>query len=103
MASMVTAGQTGSETARLHARVRGRVQGVFFRATTRDQARRLGLTGWVRNCPDGTVELVAEGPREACQELLRFCRQGPPAARVEEVDARWEEPAGEFEGFQVRH
>jgi len=88
---------------RLHARIHGRVQGVFYRATTRREAAALGLCGWVRNCADGTVELVAEGPRPACEELLRRCHQGPPAARVSEIDATWGEPTEELSPFSVRH
>ena len=88
---------------RLHARVSGRVQGVFYRATTERRARSLGLTGWVRNCPDGTVELVAEGPREICEQLLTYCYQGPPAARVSGIDARWVDARAEFEHFGVRY
>lgn len=66
-------------------RVSGRVQGVAFRATTRDEARRLGLTGWVRNLDDGRVELVAQGDTDALDALERWCHRGPPAARVATV------------------
>ena len=67
---------------RVRAIVRGRVQGVSYRASTVAQARRLGLTGWVQNRPDGGVELEAEGPTDAVAALLAWCEQGPPAARV---------------------
>ncbi|MEN3010505.1 MAG: acylphosphatase [Candidatus Bipolaricaulaceae bacterium] len=87
---------------RVHLFVSGRVQGVFFRAHTRDLAQRLGLTGFVRNLPDGRVEVVAEGPEEKLQELIAFCHQGPPLAHVTGVELRWEEPTGEFRGFSVR-
>lgn len=87
---------------RLHLRIHGRVQGVFFRASTQRRARELGVDGWVENRPDGTVEVVAEGPEEACRGLLEFCREGPSAARVSDVDVEWQEPAGEFTGFTVR-
>ena len=83
--------------------VSGRVQGVFFRASTREEAARLGLGGWVRNLPDGRVEIVAEGSRERLDALLEWCRHGPSYARVEQVDVSWEEPRGEFSGFGVTH
>lgn len=87
---------------RVHLFVSGRVQGVFFRAHTRDLAQRLGLTGFVRNLPDGRVEVVAEGPEEKLQELINFCHHGPPLAHVAGVDIRWEEPTREFRTFSVR-
>lgn len=89
-------------SARLHAEIKGRVQRVFFRASTETEARRLGLTGWVRNRPDGSVELVAEGPRKALEELLVWCAQGPPRAVVSSVASDWEDDRGEFEEFSVR-
>jgi acylphosphatase len=80
--------------------VRGRVQGVAYRASTCDAARSLGLDGWVRNLPDGRVEAVAEGPPEAVGALVDFCRRGPRLARVEEV-AVTEEPVAGERGFRV--
>jgi acylphosphatase len=71
---------------RVRARVRGRVQGVFYRASTCDRAAELGLVGWVRNCADGSVELEAEGPRERVDELIAWCRRGPTGARVTGVE-----------------
>jgi acylphosphatase len=88
---------------RLHATVHGRVHGVFYRASTQREASARGLTGWVRNCPDGTVELVAEGPRPACESLLDYCREGPPAARVTSIDAEWSASSGGYENFTVRY
>jgi len=88
-------------TARLHAIVHGRVQGVNFRYHTQSQAQALDLTGWVANRPDGTVEVVAEGPRPALEQLLLFLQQGPSQARVDRVDAEWQGPAGRFTRFQV--
>jgi acylphosphatase len=82
-------------------RVRGRVQGVFFRAEARERAESLGVAGWVRNAGDGSVEAVFEGTDEQVESLLVWCRRGPAGARVEEVEAVQEEPAGET-GFQVR-
>jgi acylphosphatase len=80
---------------RARVRVRGRVQGVFFRVETRDRARSLGLAGWVRNCPDGTVEAVFEGESERVRSMVDWCRRGPPGATVDSVDVEWEEPEGE--------
>jgi acylphosphatase len=91
-----------SPGARLEARVTGRVQGVGFRYFVIAVARQLGLRGWVENEPDGSVSCVAEGPREALEELLRALWNGPPAARVDRVSARWSSPRGEFDGFGLR-
>jgi acylphosphatase len=92
-----------STLARLSAIVRGRVQGVFFRDFTRTQAIALGLTGYVRNLPNGTVEAVAEGSREALESFLAQLRVGPPSARVDRVDAHWGDHRGEFVRFEVRY
>lgn len=75
--------------------IRGRVQGVFFRAETRDRASSLGLGGWVRNNPDGTVEAAFEGERERVESIVEWCRRGPPHADVDDLDVAWEEPRGE--------
>lgn len=83
-------------------KIRGRVQGVFYRQSTQQAAIRMGLTGWVRNLPDGSVEAVVEGPADAVRELLEWCRQGPPAAEVTAVDADWTDATGEFLRFEVR-
>ncbi len=89
------------QTVRIRARVTGMVQGVFYRASTKDAARARGLTGWVRNCDDGAVELEAEGPAEQIDELVAWLRRGPPAARVAAVDVERIAPAGDRE-FVVR-
>jgi acylphosphatase len=81
--------------------VRGRVQGVFFRSDTRQRAQSLGVTGWVRNNTDGTVQAVFEGDRERVESMVDWCRRGPSGALVEDVDVRWEEPQGDAE-FSVR-
>jgi acylphosphatase len=81
--------------------VRGRVQGVFFRDSTREQAQRHDLAGWVRNCGDGTVEVVVEGAPESVERLVAFCRDGPPRADVDEVEVHEEPPEG-LQGFEVR-
>jgi acylphosphatase len=85
-----------------HASVTGRVQGVFFRAWMRDQANELGVTGWVRNCPDGRVDSHVEGDEAAVQELIDRLHRGPPAARVEHVHV-WEVELFDFDDFEVRH
>lgn len=87
--------------ARAHLVISGVVQGVFFRATTRDQAEMHGVTGWVKNNPDGTVEAVLEGERGDVEKVVEFCGQGPPSARVDDVELRWEDPRDEFDGFHM--
>jgi acylphosphatase len=81
--------------------VRGRVQGVFFRDTIRNAAEREGVSGWVRNNPDGAVEAVFEGDGAAVERLVALCREGPPGARVEDVEVR-DEPEEGATGFRVR-
>ncbi len=89
------------ERARARMRAAGRVQGVFYRQSTANEAARLGLAGSVRNLADGSVEVVAEGPRSAVEALAAFCRQGPPGARVDALDVAWEPAAGETGPFRV--
>jgi acylphosphatase len=90
-----------SERTRAHVFVSGTVQGVFFRATTRDEARRRGVDGWVRNLEDGRVEAVFEGPPAAVEEMVAFCHEGSDAASVEDVDVTEADPQGE-DGFRIR-
>ena len=92
-----------ADPARIVVRVRGRVQGVGFRYAAIDAARRLGVTGWVRNTPEGAVELVAEGDADRLRRLLTWCNAGPPGARVTQVAHEWRPFAGEFDGFHLRH
>jgi acylphosphatase len=87
----------------LSAHVTGRVQGVGFRAATRRRAEQLGLTGWVRNRADGSVELVAEGLETALHDLIAFLVEGPPAAVVTDVESAWSEPTNEFTAFRIRY
>jgi acylphosphatase len=87
--------------ARAHVWISGQVQGVFFRHETRQRARAEGLSGWVRNLPDGRVEAVFEGPEETVEDMVRWCHQGPDGADVGEVEVRREEPEG-IHGFDVR-
>ncbi len=90
------------DVARAHVIVTGRVQGVWFRASTREVAVELGLAGWVRNRPSGEVEAVFEGPRDRVDRAVAWCHTGPPAARVDRCDVTWEDPRGE-PPFQVRY
>jgi acylphosphatase len=88
--------------ARLHAEVYGEVQGVGFRAFVLRSAMGLGLTGWVRNRLDGSVELIAEGSRAALESLLAEIGRGPSASTVERVEESWEDPTSEFRMFGLR-
>lgn len=88
---------------RAHVMISGRVQGVFFRAETRDAARRCGVDGWVRNTRDGRVEAVFEGHKADVDEMIQWCRSGSPQARVENVAVDHQDYRGEFDSFSVRH
>ena len=94
--------QTPSDHVRVRVKITGRVQGVYFRASAVAEAQRLGVTGWVANAVDGSVEAVAEGTRARIEELLAWCRQGPPGAKVMNVEVRWEMATGEFTSFGIR-
>ena len=87
--------------ARLHVLIEGRVQGVFFRAATRDEARARGLQGWVRNLPDGRVEAVFEGDRPVVENMLAWCHKGPPYAYVDQVEIDWQPYQGDLVEFRV--
>jgi len=89
--------------ARAHVYVSGMVQGVFFRYETQALAEEIGVRGWVRNTPDGKVEAVFEGEREKVEQMLDFCRKGPPGARVIDVEVKWEPYKGEFSTFNIRY
>lgn len=86
---------------RVRVRIRGRVQGVFFRAEARARAESLGVAGWVRNAEDGSVEAVFEGDEERVSSMVEWCRRGPGGAEVDDVEVQSEEPIGET-GFSVR-
>jgi len=88
---------------RAHVLISGRVQGVFFRSETQDEAIRQGLTGWVRNLPDGRVETVFEGEKDMVDRLIEFCRRGPHGARVTKVKVTWGDYTGEFKTFSIRY
>ncbi|HUT72976.1 MAG TPA: acylphosphatase [Desulfatiglandales bacterium] len=89
------------DSIRAHLIIEGRVQGVWFRDSTRQEAARLGLSGWVKNRFDETVEVVAEGPRERVETLVTWCHHGPPAARVTGVREFKEDFTGEFDSFRI--
>jgi acylphosphatase len=93
---------TTVEKTRARLKIAGRVQGVYYRASTVQQAQILGLTGWVMNCADGSVEAVAEGARPKLEELIAWCHQGPDGARVNQVDVRWETPENNFYSFSIK-
>lgn len=82
-------------------KIQGRVQGVYYRASAQSKAQNLGLTGWVKNSPDGSVASHAEGPKEKLEEFINWCRQGPPAASVSSVDSNWIPPQG-YQDFEIK-
>jgi acylphosphatase len=87
---------------RAHVRLGGRVQGVGFRYSTADEARRRRLTGWVRNLDSGGVEAVFEGSRLAVEDMVRWCDDGPPGAYVRDVRVSWDEPPEDLATFEIR-
>ncbi|TMA42842.1 MAG: acylphosphatase [Deltaproteobacteria bacterium] len=89
-------------TVRAHLAISGRVQGVWYRGSMQDEAERLGLAGWVRNRPDGTVEAEVEGEPRVVEELVTWARRGPRGARVTDVAVQWIEPRGQRGEFVVR-
>lgn len=86
-----------------HVVVSGRVQGVFFRASTRDVASRCGVCGFVRNLPGRQVEAVLQGDRAAVEKVIGFLREGPPGAVVTDIEVDWRDPVESYEGFHVRY
>ena len=92
-----------SDQQRVEATVYGRVQGVSFRYYTQQKAQQLGLTGWVANHPDGTVRLIAEGPRPDLEALVAFLQQGSPAAHVRQVETNWHQASGEWTAFGIHY
>ena len=84
-------------------KIYGRVQMVLFRDSTRRQAKKLGLVGWIMNEPDNTVKAVAEGEEEQLKELIKWCYNGPMLARVEKIDIDWQEVTGQFKKFEIRY
>ncbi len=87
---------------RVELKIHGRVQGVFYRQSTFEMANSLGLTGWAKNCLDGSVEAVFEGEKAAIDQAIEWCEQGPPSARVTDVIVGWQDFVGEFVSFGIR-
>ncbi|MBD3406329.1 MAG: acylphosphatase [Candidatus Lokiarchaeota archaeon] len=88
---------------RVHVYISGKVQGVFFRAATRDEAKKKGVTGWVKNLRDGRVEAVFEGEKKKVDEMIQFCHEGPRQANVTDIKIERENYQGEFSTFRVRY
>jgi len=87
---------------RAEVRITGRVQGVWFRQSTKQTAEKYGVRGWVCNRPDGSVAAVIEGERQNVQAVIDWCKYGPELARVDDLQVEWSNPTGEFSGFRVR-
>jgi acylphosphatase len=90
-----------AEKVRVRVLIEGRVQGVFFRASTRDEARIRGLTGWARNLPDGRVEALFEGDKRVVEDMLKWCHKGPPSAYVDLVEVEWQAYQGDLTDFRI--
>lgn len=88
---------------RVRVYISGKVQGVFFRAYTKEEADKLGIKGWVRNLPDGRVEALFEGPAEAVEEMIKWCHRGSPSSKVISVEVEEEPYRGEFKDFSIRY
>ena len=89
--------------ARAHVVVSGRVQGVYYRYATKEEAAMRGVKGWIRNLQDGRVEAVFEGEKSKVDEVVDFCHYGPPSAKVSSVEVTWEEYTGDFNDFSIRY
>ncbi|MDO8264834.1 MAG: acylphosphatase [Candidatus Parcubacteria bacterium] len=87
---------------RLHIIIQGKVQGVFFRNTAKKIAEEMGMTGWVRNLPDGRLEAVLEGEKEKLKKMAEWTKKGPVLARVEKIEMIWEDYKGEFKDFKIK-
>jgi acylphosphatase len=87
---------------RAHVLIYGIVQGVFFRSRTKNMAEKIGVAGWIRNLQDGRVEAIFEGNKEAVEDLINFCKKGPPNAEVMKVEVQWEDYTGEYVNFIIR-
>jgi acylphosphatase len=91
------------EIARLHIVIEGIVQGVFYRASTIEGSSKLGLTGWVKNCSDGRVEAVFEGDTDKIDQIIEWCKKGPPGAVVRNVEIIWEQATGDYDSFTIKY
>lgn len=98
---LLDSGLMPHEKVRARMLISGRVQGVCFRMYMEDEARRHGVTGWVRNLPTGQVESVCEGEKEGVEQVVRWAHRGPPAAHVEDVEVTWEPFQGDLAGFRI--
>jgi acylphosphatase len=87
----------------VHVLIIGRVQGVWFRASTKQKAEQLGITGWVRNTDGGNVEAVFEGDEKQIQDMIEWCHQGPPLSKVENVEIKNQDPTNSFDDFSIKH
>ena len=87
----------------VHVLISGRVQGVWFRASTKQIAKQLGLTGWVRNTPDGCVEAVFEGEEHLINKMIEWCHHGPSLSKVKNVDVKNQDPTSEFSDFSIKY
>ena len=97
------AGFPPAEDVRAHLFISGQVQGVSYRASTQEQAKKRGVTGWVKNLPDGRVEAVLQGPKDKVDDLIEWCRKGPPAAKVDKVEVSWEKAEEDLKTFEIRY
>ncbi len=91
------------EKVRAHLKIKGQVQGVYFRAYMQEVAEKFGVTGWVKNCSDGSVETLLEGDKINVERVIDWAHEGPPAAQVYEVEVVWENYTGEFKNFKIKH
>ena len=91
------------EIMRLHIVIEGIVQGVFYRASTIEESSKLDLTGWVKNCSDGRVEAVFEGEIDKIEQIVEWCKKGPPGAVVSNVETIWEQATGDYDSFTIKY
>lgn len=92
-----------NEKVRAHLHISGLVQGVFLRDSAREKAEELEITGWVKNLPDGRVEIMAEGEKEKVDKFIEWAGEGPSTARIDDLEVEWEEYVGKFNSFEVRY
>lgn len=92
----------GENKERAHVFISGKVQGVFYRANTKEMAAQIGVNGWVKNLNDGRVEAVFEGERKDIEKIIDWCWKGSPQANVEDIDVSWEDPKS-IDGFEIRY
>lgn len=91
----------GNKVKQVHLIISGRVQGVLFRSNTKNQADKLEITGWVKNLPNGSVEITAQGKRETLDNLISWCKAGPLFAKVEKLKVKWQKPSDFFQTFEI--